>query len=46
VQAAQAIADGVPDSRLVVFERSGHMAFVEENEAYLEAVRAFLTARA
>jgi proline iminopeptidase len=42
VEAAQAIADGIPDSRLVVFEHSGHMAFVEENEAYVAAVRAFL----
>jgi proline iminopeptidase len=42
VEAAQAIADGIPDSRLVVFEHSGHMTFVEENEAYVAAVRAFL----
>jgi proline iminopeptidase len=42
VEAAQAIADGIPDSRLVVLEHSGHMAFVEENEAYVAAVRAFL----
>jgi pimeloyl-ACP methyl ester carboxylesterase len=30
----------------VVFERSGHMTFVEENEAYLDAVRDFLERRA
>jgi proline iminopeptidase len=42
VEAAQAIADGISDSRLVVFEHSGHMAFVEENEVYVAAVRAFL----
>jgi proline iminopeptidase len=42
VAAAQAIADGVPGSELVVFERSGHMTFVEENEAYVSAVRGFL----
>ena len=46
VQAAQAIADGVPGAQLVVLERAGHMTFVEENERYLAAVRAFLTARA
>jgi proline iminopeptidase len=46
VAAAQAIADATPDSELVIFERSGHMTFVEENDAYLAAVRAFLTARA
>ena len=43
VEAAQAIAAGVPNARLVVFEDSGHMTFVEENEAYLGAVREFLT---
>ncbi|MEN3279685.1 MAG: hypothetical protein V7607_825 [Solirubrobacteraceae bacterium] len=42
VAAAQAIADGVPGAELVVFERSGHMTFVEENDAYVTAVRAFL----
>jgi proline iminopeptidase len=42
VAAAQAIADGVPDSELVIFEHSGHMTFVEENDAYLAAVRSFL----
>jgi proline iminopeptidase len=43
IPAAEAIAAGAPDARLVVFEHSGHMAFVEENEAYLAAVRRFLT---
>jgi proline iminopeptidase len=42
VAAAQAIAAGVPDAELVIFERSGHMTFVEENDAYVVAVRAFL----
>jgi proline iminopeptidase len=45
VAAAEAMAAGLPDAELVVFERSGHMTFVEENEAYLAAVRAFLTSR-
>jgi len=39
---AQAIAAGIPHSELVIFEQSGHMTFVEENEAYVAAVRAFL----
>jgi proline-specific peptidase len=43
VAGAQAIADGVPDSKLVIFEHSGHMTFVEENEAYMAAVRGFLS---
>jgi proline iminopeptidase len=42
VEAAEAIANGAPDARLVVFEESGHMTFVEENEAYVGAVREFL----
>jgi proline iminopeptidase len=46
VAAAQAIADGVPGSELVILERSAHMTFVEENDEYLAAVRTFLTARA
>jgi proline iminopeptidase len=46
VPAAEAIAAGVPDSRLVVFEGSGHMTYVEENRAYLDAVRDFLSGRA
>jgi pimeloyl-ACP methyl ester carboxylesterase len=32
----------VPNARLVVFEDSGHMPFVEEQEHYLEVVRSFL----
>jgi proline-specific peptidase len=46
IAAAEAMAAGLPVSELVVFEHSGHMTFVEENEAYLAAVRAFLTSRA
>ena len=42
VEAATAIASGVPGSRLVVFEDSGHMTYVEENAAYVDAVRGFL----
>jgi proline-specific peptidase len=44
--AAQAIAGGLPDAELVIFEHSAHMTFVEENEAYLTAVRDFLVRRA
>src|SRR5919202_1354168 len=42
VEAAEVIARGIPDAELVVFERSGHMAFVEEPDAYSDAVRRFL----
>jgi len=41
-EAAEAIAEGVPGAELVVFERSGHMTFVEEQDRYLEVVRDFL----
>ena len=42
VGAAEAIAAGIPGAELVVFEQSGHMTFVEENERYLSVVRDFL----
>ena len=42
VEAAEAIAAGIAGAGLVVFEDSGHFSYVEENEAYLAAVRAFL----
>jgi pimeloyl-ACP methyl ester carboxylesterase len=40
--AAEAIAAGIPDAQLLVFEASGHMTFVEEPEVYVEAVSRFL----
>ena len=42
VEAAEAIADGISDAELVIFEKSGHMTFVEEQDRYLEVVRTFL----
>jgi len=42
VQASEATAAGIPGSELVVFERSGHMTFVEEPERYVAVVRSFL----
>ncbi len=46
VAAAEAIAEAVPGAELVVFEDSAHMTFVEEQDAYLNAVRDFLARRA
>jgi proline iminopeptidase len=43
--AAEAMAKGIPDSELVVFERSGHMTFVEEPTAYVDAVAGFIRRR-
>jgi proline-specific peptidase len=42
VEAAEAMADGLPNAELVIFEDSGHMTFVEENDLYLMVVREFL----
>ena len=42
LEGALAIAAGVPSAKLVVFEHSAHMAYVEEQEGYLDAVRTFL----
>jgi pimeloyl-ACP methyl ester carboxylesterase len=42
VEGSEATAAGIPGAELVVFERSGHMPFVEEPEAYVAAVRGFL----
>jgi len=42
VEASELIAREIPRAELVVFEHSGHMTFVEEQDRYLEAVRDFL----
>lgn len=41
--ASERIAELVPGADLHVFEGSGHLAFIEEPEAYVSVVRAFLT---
>jgi proline iminopeptidase len=41
-EASEATAQGIPGAELHIFESSGHMAFVEENAAYVEVVRRFL----
>jgi proline iminopeptidase len=46
VAAGEAIAGGIPDAELVIFENSGHMGFIEEPDAYVGAVRDFLARRA
>jgi len=42
VEGAEAMARGLPHAELIVFEKSGHMTYVEEHEKYLNVVRAFL----
>jgi proline iminopeptidase len=43
---AEAIADAVPDAELVVFEDSGHMTFIEEQDKYIAAVGDFIFRKA
>jgi proline iminopeptidase len=43
VPAAEAMAKGIPNNELVIFEQSGHMTFVEEPELYIQTVRQFLS---
>ena len=42
VDASEEMARQLPDAQLVVFEKSAHMTFAEEQEPYLAAVRDFL----
>jgi proline iminopeptidase len=42
-KAAEAIAKGIHGAELVIFEHSGHMTFVEEHDAYIDAVDGFLS---
>ena len=42
VEGGEAIAAGIPGAQLAIFEASGHMTYVEENDAYVSAVRRFL----
>jgi proline-specific peptidase len=39
---AETLRAGIPHSRVVVFEHSGHVSHLEEPEAYVAAVREFL----
>jgi proline iminopeptidase len=42
VEAAEDMVPRIPGGRLEVFEQSGHMMFVEEQERYLDVVAGFL----
>ena len=42
VSCSQTIADLIPDSEMVVFEKSGHSPQIEEAEAWTKTVRTFL----
>lgn len=45
VDGSEAMARGLPNSELVIFEHSAHMTFVEEHERYVQTVRDFLKRR-
>ena len=42
ISGAEAMVEGLSDARLVIFEDSAHMSFIEENPKYLSVVRSFL----
>jgi proline-specific peptidase len=42
VACSETIAKEIPNSKLVIFENSGHSPHVEENEKYLENLRQFI----
>jgi proline iminopeptidase len=42
LEAHRFMAERIPNAELVVFDESGHMTFVEENEKYLDSVDDFL----
>ncbi len=42
-RAARVLHEGIPNSQLVVVPDAGHLSFVEQNDAYIAAVRGFLT---
>ena len=44
-EAAREIHAGIPGSRFVVFEHSGHFAPLEEPERFVETIRDFLEAQ-
>ncbi|MCW5882527.1 MAG: alpha/beta fold hydrolase [Anaerolineae bacterium] len=43
LEQVQRLTDALPNAEVVVFQHSGHFPFIEETDAYLTAVRAWLT---
>jgi pimeloyl-ACP methyl ester carboxylesterase len=43
--ASEALAAGIKNAQVVFFERSGHYPFIEESDAFWQAVGSFLSAR-
>jgi proline iminopeptidase len=40
---SEQLAERIPDAQLVVFEESGHMPFIEEQDLFVETVKRFMT---
>ncbi len=40
---SELIARGIPGSELIVYEESGHMPFIEEQDEFIDAVKRFAT---
>jgi proline iminopeptidase len=40
---SEQIAERIPDAEFVVFEKSGHMPFIEEQSAFIDTVKRFVT---
>jgi proline iminopeptidase len=39
---SEVIASEIPNSKLVIYENSGHSPHIEENKKYLQTVRQFI----
>ncbi len=44
LQCSEELLRGLPDAKLLIFERSGHFPFIEERESFVRAVELFLDA--
>lgn len=42
IPCSQELADGIPNCRMMVFERSGHFPFIEEPERFYQEIEPFL----
>jgi pimeloyl-ACP methyl ester carboxylesterase len=46
VNQLKVIADGIPGSEYIVYERTGHFPFIEEQDEFLDDVRSFIVRNA
>lgn len=43
---AQILHEGIPNSELIIFENSGHFAYVEESDAFFKSIREWIRKKA